>query len=93
MSTHAERRRDGHPDYARWIVAGPQPRGALRLITPPRLGLVPAAQLYDGTRADLDVEVIARAPGHLLVRQHVLDRGEARTWDAWIPARLVRRRD
>lgn len=76
----------GHPDYSRWAVNhGEPPRQ--RVVDP-----VPAladVELYDGTRALLEVHVVATGRGMVCIRQDLQGRDP---WLAWVPAEHVRRR-
>jgi hypothetical protein len=82
---------DPTPDFARWIETGPTPLSQ-RPVSPPAPA-VARVQLYDGTVAEVEVDVVAAGPGVVCVRQEV-DRpdGSGAPWNAWVPSRLVRRR-
>ncbi len=83
--------RGGHPDFSRWIVNVAGSISPSVRVDPPAPA-VAHVRLYDGTTADVDVEVVSRARGFLCVSQPVQRDGEDGTWLAWIPAELVRRR-
>lgn len=80
----------GHPDYSRWIVNAGNPRSETP-VDPPALALADV-ELYDGTRALVEVHVVATArhAGMVCVRQDV--DGRDAPWFAWVPSRDVRRR-
>lgn len=75
------------PEYARWAVNRGEPRGQRRVIDP-----VPAladVELYDGTRALLEVDVVATGRGRVCILQ---EREGRDPWHAWVPSGDVRRR-
>lgn len=83
----AMRATPGHPDYSRWAVNRGEPAGPRRVVEP-----VPAladVELYDGTRALLEVHVVATGRGSVCIRQDLEGR---EPWLAWVPASDVRRR-
>lgn len=57
-----------------------------RAVDPPRAAIAEAA-CYDGLVRIFDVEVVARAPGAVLVEQP--DDGWGEVWFAWVPAGCV----
>lgn len=76
----------GHPDYSRWIVNHAAPKRQRQMT--PRVPALADVELYDGTRALVEVEVAATADGMVCVRQDLGDRD----WFAWVNAERVRRR-
>lgn len=78
----------GHPDYSRWAVNHGEPARGQRVVDPPAAAFADV-ELYDGTRAVLEVHVVATARGAVCISQDVPGRDP---WLAWVPSDRVRRR-
>ncbi len=76
----------GHPDYSRWIVNAGDPHPQ-KPVDPP-VPAVADVELYDASRALVEVLVVATATGMVCVQQDV----GGRKWFAWVSGKRVRRR-
>lgn len=67
--------------YARWIVTRREPTSQ-RQVHPPRRAIA-HVELYDGSRADVPVHIVAVGPGVVGVRQQVAHHSSP-WWVAWV---------
>lgn len=67
------------------VTAGDPPGGGIQLVHPPRRARV-TAMTYGGEVMRLELDVVARAPGRVLVAQ---PRAGHDPWNAWIHASEV----
>lgn len=74
-------RRPVDPETFTHLVVTHGDHGAARMLPAPRPARV-RAQLYDGTAAVLELDVVARAKGFVCVRQ---ERPGQDPWLAWVP--------
>lgn len=68
------------PDWYDLIVTVGDPQGKPELLRPPRRARVTTTN-YRGQTVVLELDVVARAPGHVLVAQ---PREGQEPWNAWI---------
>lgn len=86
LSSHTEcMDRGEHPDFRRWVVTYGDPKPSTVLPAPRRA--IVRTELYDGTTVTLELDVIARAPGYVCVRQELPGRAP---WCAWVPSGRAR---